>query len=303
MSKLPTWIEQVVDPLHMHAFNWVEWDGILVDSQHVDSEAVAVSIWAKSTFSSRAEIPFTTTWCEQLLGEAVLNKALEYAQLSKSAVICDLGCGDGRYVKYLLTLGFSKIVALNYEMDPLVSLQKRLSASERGRVLLICADINEHPMLNAISEFVIAWSLFTSVLNFKNTMSKCLDLIKPGCFLLNVEPVLEHVLAYSLVMNDLEEFRRILSSRTRAKMWDQKNVRYRVYSTAELHQFMQFSEICRIWESGIDALPSLLYGGLAQKVEMEKCVKESLWNELKDVHGEWYRQIAFFSQKKIVQQK
>lgn len=252
--------------------------------------------WEKSIFAQRASVPYTTTWCEQSLGQDILKKALESSEVGLDSIVMDVGCGDGRYVRYLLDHGYKRIVALNYELEPLVSLRQGLSEDESERVLLICADVMSHPLGYETADFILAWALFSSVPDFKAALDICIDILKPERYIFNAEPVLEHALVYSLVMGDHEEFLRCLNTKTRPIMWSAKDSRYRVFSMVELEDLMLNSRVEIVDRDGINVIPSLLFGGvLANSDSLSE--KEILWDALKDLKFGWNRQVTYLSRK------
>lgn len=268
-------------------------DQILVNNNICSEE---VTLWRDSVFAERALSAYSTTWCEQALGEELLGNALSHAGLDSQSVVMDLGCGDGRYVRYLLDRGFSKIVALNYELEPLLSLKESLSNEEVERVLFVCTDVMAHPFQTNVADFIVAWGLFTSVPDFKKALDVCIDLLKVGKYIFNAEPVLEHALVYSLVMNDHEEFIRTLTTKTRARMWDDKESRYRVFLVSELEELMITPRLERTDTGGISVLPSLLFGGvLAAKETVAD--KDVLWKAIESLGISWNRQVTYFSKK------
>lgn len=259
-----------------------------------------ITTWRYSEFAQRALIPYTTTWCEQQLGEQILRQALSIARIKAEDIVMDLGCSDGRYVRYLLSQGYQRIVALNYELEPLVSLKKSLSEDEKTRVFLVCADIMNNPFLENSADFVLAWSLFTSTPDFHNTMDACINLLKSGSYLFNAEPVLEHALIYALVMNNPDEFLRTLITKTRPRMWNDKETRYRVYTIDELNFLMTVPSLKLVATKGINVLPSILYGGVLAGKKISEEYKDILWQAILENKTQWYRQLTFLSKKKMI---
>jgi SAM-dependent methyltransferase len=286
------WVSGVLRSDVADVYGWSQ--GVFVDSRLNREET---TLWRQSTFSSRALVPFTTTWCEQQLGERELRSALHLTGISLDDLVMDLGCGDGRYVRFLLTCGFRRIVALNYELEPLLALRARLTDSERSRVLLVCADILTHPLVPASADFVLAWGLLTSTSDFRASLRQCLQLVKPQAWFFNAEPVLEHALVYALVKGDLAEFQQILTTKTRARMWHERDRRYRVLTLAELAKAMAEASLETISRGGISVFPSLVFGGLldGDRPLPPGVSREELWQAIADLPVGWHRHVTFLS--------
>lgn len=289
----PDWYKTILQT-PTDTFQWRA--GILVDTRLRSTEE---TIWRQSTFKDRSENTYTTSWCEQQLGEMELNKAFDMTIINHNEIVMDLGCGDGRYVRYLLNRGFTKIVALNYELEPLIQLANSLTPNEKQHVLLICADIFEHPLQLRKAKFVLAWGLMTSTLDFHRSLNVCIDLLTESGWLFNAEPVLEQALVYALVKADLKEFHRILITKTRPRMWNEREKRYRVLTSKELMEGMISPRLKSLKIGGINTLPSLVFGGLLDSEPLLPAgvTLESLWREISDVCLGWNRQITFLSQK------
>lgn len=256
------------------------------------------TVWTESTFAKRALVPYSTTWCEQQLGERLLDSSIESSLPDKNGIIMDLGCGDGRYVRYFLEKGYSKIIALNYEIEPLLLLERNLSKEEKQKVLLICGDVLTTPLVQGSADYILAWGLFSSTPDFSRTLNHCVSLLKPEHYMFNAEPILEQSLVYALVMNDPDEFLRMLTTKTRPRMWDDREARYRIYTAPELADLMAHETLEIINTDGINALPSLLFGGVLTKALENAPDKDALWKQIQKTEIGWQRQITYLTRKK-----
>ncbi len=292
-SGIPAWHEAILQN-SKEAFQWR--NGILIDTRLCQSED---TVWRDSAFKTRSKKLHTTSWCEQQLGEFELNAALATADINSEEVVMDLGCGDGRYVNYFLKRGYTRIVALNYELEPLIQLANNLTPDEKERVLLVCADIFDHPLKLGKAAFVLAWGLMTSTSDFHRSLNKCVELLIDSGWLFNAEPLLEQALLYALVKGDLEEFQRTLTTKTRPRMWDERDKRYRVLTSQELAAAMILPELKIIQSGGINTLPSLVFGGLldGDKPLPSDVSRESLWKAISETTCGWNRQVTFLSKK------
>jgi hypothetical protein len=94
------WKEEVLDSTKLSdfAFKLVD-ENVLVQEKCL---SYSPEDWSKARFESRSRSEFSTTWCEQILGEEILNLTLNMSGVMDYSLFMDLGCGDGRYVKALL---------------------------------------------------------------------------------------------------------------------------------------------------------------------------------------------------------
>lgn len=293
-SRFSAWANQYLDSNLIQEYDYSEYNGILIQAKLRELDK---TIWTDSVFATRALTPYSTTWCEQKLGESLFDKGVASATLGAESLVMDLGCGDGRYVHAMLKRGAKRIIALNYELEPLLKLKSVLTEEQQQQVFLICGDINENPLQPSIGTFIVAWSLWTSTPDFTQSMHSTLRLVKPSGLLLNAEPVLEHALLYALVMGDHEEFFRTLVSKTRPRMWDERETRYRVQTLRELRQLMRNPHLEIIWENGINVMPSLLFGGLLTRTSISDDTKAKFWTALQETEIEWFRQMVYLSRK------
>lgn len=291
------WLSDIINIEAYKNLGYTYVDGIYVQGK---LSAGQRTIWSNSEFRSRSDKQFTTSWAEQQLAEKLLERSLETVGTVEDCVIADLGCGDGRFVRSLLNRGAKKIIALNYEIEPLVSLLATLKPEDVPRVALICADVNEHPLAENISDFTIAWTLLSHTDNFQQSLLTTASITKLDGLLLSADPVLEQFLVYSLVKQDVPEFLRILKTRTRPSSWqDLEGNRYHLNSLKELRAAMDVSYFELLWEDGINTLPSLIFGGLFDGAEPHESNLQNVWNVLEKYSEDlsWFRQIVFLMRR------
>ncbi len=255
------------------------------------------TVWTESVFDERSKRKHSTTWAEQSISNKLLESAIQEIKIQENDVIIDAGCGVGRFVKFLLSKGFQKIIAFNYEYEPLMKLSASLTDEEKERVLLICADVFKHPFKTEIADFIIAWGLFTSTSDFDLSMEETISLMKKDSFMYSAEPVMEHALIYALLMQDHEELMRILDTKTRASMWNLKDFRYRVYTQNEVNSSYDRDDLELVKKEGIPVLPSLLFGGLFTVVDADESQKKKCWEAIENADCSWYRQLTFLSKR------
>lgn len=295
-KNIPKWLAPFLDSAKVETFDYRVIDGILTQGKGRESN---VGDWGQSRFAGQSLVPFTTTWCEHQLGEQLLDQALDKLPVTPKNLYGDLGSGDGRYVRALLNRGAKKIVALNFEIEPLLSLRASLTIEDLDRVALICGDVNTSPLKPEIFDFTVAWALFSSAEDFKETYESAISLTHQGGWLLSAEPVLEHHLIYALIMGDFGEFVRALQEKSRPFDWLDKDKRYRLNSLNQVRELMSSSRSTVAWEKGISVLPSLLFGGLGTQSKLDEDKKRLAWSLMKEMNQDlsWHRQVVFLSER------
>jgi hypothetical protein len=294
-NPIQSWFSGYIDHqlFVMHDFYWK--NGILCSPLAVSDKSVA---WRNSEFAVRASIDYTTTWCEQNIGESIIDKHVLPRITLSSDLILDLGCGDGRYTKYFLNKGAQMIIAINYEIEPLLKLRDQLSDDERSRVVLICTDVYNLPVKKKCADLAFAWGLLSCLSNMHQGLDFIGDLTDNSGLMFFVEPLLEHALVYSLIKQDINEFYDIMTSRTRSSSWQDKSCRYRIYSLDELTELFSNKRYVTLYNGGVSVLPSLLFGGIldSNSKELSEMLKGELFSLIKSLDFSWNRQQAWLLQ-------
>jgi len=127
--------------------------------------------------------------------------------VDKSSIILDAGCGDGRFTKLLIELGFSKIVATDIDIKPLKSLEQYLR--ERNcldKVLLVNCGLDRIPCDDDTFDAVLAIGvLYYLNENFENGLAEVSRVLKKGGMLVNSEPDLEGAIYKSVFFERLDD--------------------------------------------------------------------------------------------------
>ncbi len=299
IRPLPDWFFEIVDEAKATAMGYEVRDGIWCDPVIAGDRS---AFWSSSRFAARASLPYTTSWCEQQIGEALVsNDVLPLLDVA-SDLIMDLGCGDGRYVDFFLSKGAQRVVALNYEIEPLLQLKSRLTEEQLRRVVLVCGDIMSVPLKAEMASLSFAWGMLTCLPDFDAGRRRVSELTAEGGYIFCVEPLLEHAVVYALVRADIDEFMTTVDLKSRAASWDEKGKRYRVYSKCELDSFFSSGELEILFHGGISVLPSLVFGGIAESMrvsgqEMSDEARERLWRACQKFPGSWERQSSWLFRK------
>jgi ubiquinone/menaquinone biosynthesis C-methylase UbiE len=234
-------------------------------------------IWQGSVFQERTRNPFSTTSVETEILTTKLSKFLSNYAVPKDAFVMDAGCADGRITHILLEAGMECIVSTDLNQESVHRLVNSLSEVQKEKVLAIVDDFSHLPIADQTMDVVVASALFAEMPDFTVALQSAMRILKRGGLLFYFDPVLEHGLIYALVRQDIEEFERIAKTSTRARMWDQKDRRYRVYYARELEEYLLKHPALKILEKdGISILPSLIFGGILQDKTVEVDKKKQL---------------------------
>lgn len=262
-------------------------------------------VWAQDTglkdrifhaidYASRAAEPRTTSWYEFADVRRILDDFLRINPLPEDALIADIGAGDGRITALLKEYGFRNIIALDIDYENVERLSRRYDCDA------ICAPFSGESLFpEGTFDLIIAWGLLTCIPDFPAALADLTRYTAVGGALITAEPTLESVLLYTIARGDTAEFVRTYQSGSRAAMWHDKEVRYTVFTTAQLREWMySASGLEVLHERNIGIFPSLLAGGLLQ--EQKFSPQESAWFldsiDFTAVDGV-PRQIAFLSRR------
>lgn len=247
-------------------------DGIWVNKNVYPKEEE--NVYHDTKVSDRANVPFTTTNQETTIINNRIHEIVKKINPQNSYIL-ELGCGDGRFTKYLLSLGFSNVIAVDLDFKNTLRLRNRLNPSEREKVLLICDDVFNLYLPEEKFDCIIAIFLFHVIYDKAlEAFRLAYKLLKIGGYLINVEPMFEGALIYSLVCHDTEEFIRI--AKTHTKVAGPNIFRRPVFDNGENEELLKKSgfEQCRKYP--ISVYPSLIFGGVLQKIKVSDEKKEEI---------------------------
>lgn len=135
----------------------------------------------------------------------VLVNFLKDAEYDKP--ILDLGCGDGRFTRILLDMGFEKIVCVDSDYRLLESLQKfSFQSNFRDKLLIVHSDADELPFKNKNFSVVLAIGVLY-YLNEKKlqTLQKIHSLLIDNGIFVQSEPDMEGMIFRSLIFGSIED--------------------------------------------------------------------------------------------------
>jgi len=290
-----TWKNEILNDNFRDKYSVIENSNIYMQLGHRDEH----SVWNESEFAKRKDTEFTTSWCEHIFVEKEMQKILGNANIDSEWLCIDLGCSDGRFVKFLLGMGVKRVVAINFEILPLKLLENSLTADEREKVLLICGDFLTQPFSENTFDLAIAWGFWSATTDFNLARELTLDITKKEGYILNAEPILEQHIIYSLVRGDINEFLTTLKNRSRPVSWENKMERYEIKTENQIQSLMKSDRYILLDQFGVSSLYSLIFGGIMQEREWSNEEKLQIYRQVKDTAELFHenRQIAFFSKK------
>lgn len=245
-------------------------------------------------YASRAAEPRTTSWYEFADVRRILDDFLRLNPLPEDALIADIGAGDGRITALLKEYGFRNIIALDIDYENAERLSRRYDCDA------ICAPFSGDGLFpEGTFDLIIAWGLLTCLPDFPRALADLTRYTAVGGTLITAEPTLESVLLYTIARGDTAEFVRTYRTGSRAAMWHDKEVRYTVFTTVQLREWMySAAELEVLYERNIGIFPSLLAGGLLQEKEFNPQEAARLLDSIDFAAIDGVpRQIAFLSRR------
>jgi len=139
----------------------------------------------------------------------VLDKQVRHIapDLYKEKVILDVGCGDGRLVRYFAASGAKKAIGMDISCDYMKSrlmqkefvvYYKRISPEGDGNGFFIQSDAGMLPVKNNSVETVVAFALLHHIPQKQNFISECRRVLVNGGRMIIVDPNGRHFLRNSM---------------------------------------------------------------------------------------------------------
>ena len=147
------------------------------------------------------QVKWETPFYENIL-KSYLN------DLSRDSVIADLGCGDGRFIMFLLEMGFKNIVAIDAHLVPLLDLESHLKSNGLlDKVTIINSSLDNLPLVSSTIDAVLAInSIYYLGKNQDLARKEIIRSLKSGGTCIVTEHSFEAVLLRSLIFNDFDSF-------------------------------------------------------------------------------------------------
>ncbi|WP_352407940.1 class I SAM-dependent methyltransferase [Acetoanaerobium noterae] len=259
-------------------------------------------VWNNNSFDNRSKTKYSTTYIETILLEKKLSDILNKNLIKKNDLVGDFGCADGRITDFLLRQSYNKIISVDYDLDNIITLSNNLKNTHLNNVLPIVSDINKLGMKEEIFDCIIAWGVLSCTDDYDESLKNLEKLIKDQGTLIISEPILEHALIYSLIRNDISEFKKCVETSSRAAYWNDKETRYKVYRKSQIDSFIKNNKNFDLIEMDyISIFPSLIFGGILQEQEHSLEEKEELMKlclDMDDKSFNFERQVVYVLKKK-----
>ncbi len=279
-----------------------EQNGIIVQSMPLMEEAGYGDIDYESILAD----PYRTVTAEHPHYVRLIQNVLARAKADLDRPsIADLGCGDGRFTRLLLSDPACRVVAMDISRKNLLRLKQRLQSrpEELARVVMMEGDILNPPLHGDALDVVLAVGVLL-VLNKKYSegICACARLLKPGGYLLSIDPTDLGAALYAIARSNLRELEKVVMGSTRTvDIANPDAVRYSVRRADDMVAAHKAAGLEVVEVSGVPIFPSLLFGALKQIGG----VPESEWPLLKvlndrmiEQHPGLWRTACVISRKK-----
>jgi SAM-dependent methyltransferase len=244
--------------------------GLAVTSE---SEPEGESAYWDIDYESILQDPYRTVTAEFPSYMVAIAEAYGLAARAAAGgpLVADLGCGDGRFTRKLLELGCPRVVALDVSRKNLARLRPRIEATGGvDRVLLIQGDVSSPRLPPASFDLVLlagVLCVFAQEAAYRRALRACRDLVRPGGYLLVFDPIDLGSVMYALVRHHLPELRTVVTEGTKSvDIADPEAPRVAVRSLPAMLAAHESAGVEVQKVSGIPLFPSLLFGGVKQRI-------------------------------------
>lgn len=190
------------------------------------------------------------------------------ADLPKNGLIIDMGCGDGRIVEVLLGLGFTRIVALDFNSKDLGSLWNSLDLSDRHKVLPVCASITESSLLPGEADAVIMLEVAYTLKSPMDAYRNCNTwLHKDGRALISNVGI-EAYFVHALLNGDWEQVARIAEKGRYEDKIGSNPIECHLFDSDDMGKLAEHSGFKRLFSTMVSAGPGLLIHALRKNNQL-----------------------------------
>jgi SAM-dependent methyltransferase len=161
--------------------------------------------------------------------------------INRTAPVLDLGCGDGRFTKMLLSMGFSQVVCMDSDYRLLESIhQFAIAEGFRDKLHIVHADADELPFKMESFGAVLAIGVLY-YLNEKQpaALAQVHQRLQAGGILILSEPDLESMMFRSLIFETLEDTLAHFEERTFTEVQGDTPFKFGVKSIAEMQTLLE----------------------------------------------------------------
>ena len=258
-DQLAIWKRQLLEKLE----TWVVEDEIAVSSPCLVPEEGYGDI----DYESILKDEYRTVSREHPFCVKAIEGALQRIRNVPAPLVAELGCGDGRFIRLFLESGLEQIVGLDISRTNLRRLEKRIretpGASEK--VLLIEGDAFAPSFLKDVFDLVIVIGVLQVLDNerYPQGLAACANTLRPGGYLLTIDPTDFGAVMYAIVRHDLEELHQVLELNTKSvDIENRTGPRTAVRSVKRIKEAHAAAGLEVEEMMGIPLFPSLLFGGV-----------------------------------------
>jgi len=178
----------------------------------------------------------------------------------ENTIIADIGCGDGRLTSLLLDLGFTKIVAIDIDLTPLMSLADYLKdTGNSDKVLLIQSGIESTPVKDGVCDAVLAIGvLYYLNEKFQIGLKEAHRLLREDGVLINSEPDKEGAIYKSLIFESLSDVLENYFNDTFKEEKGETPFKFRLFSEGEILSLFSENGFKCLDKYGLSLFPSLV---------------------------------------------
>jgi len=202
-----------------------------------------------------------------------------FSTIDKKAIVLDLGCGDGRNTKWLVSQGYRKIVAVDIVPQGIIKYKNTISKTDQSKILFINSDILNLPLGRNTLDVVLAIEVMYYLgQNYEGGLDILRDLLKPHGFLFCSEATLEGALLYELVSHNIKEFIETWEDKKKFERGPKgSSIRSRVFEYGEVNKILEKKGFHVEEWFGVSAFPNLAINSLKQSdCKMSEELKKNL---------------------------
>lgn len=190
------------------------------------------------------------------------------ADLPKNGLIVDMGCGDGRIIEVLLGLGFTKIIALDFNSKDLGLLWNSLDATDQHKVLPVCASITESPFLTGEADAVIMLEVAYTLKSPIDAYRNCNALLRQDGRALISNVGIEAYFVHALLNGDWEQVARIAEKGKYEDKIGSNPIECHLFNSDDMAKLAELSGFKRLFSTIVSAGPGLLIHALRKNNQL-----------------------------------
>jgi SAM-dependent methyltransferase len=218
----------------------------------------------------------------------------------KDKVILDFGCGDGRFTQYLLSRGATKIICVDFDYEPLLSLSEYAKENNvSDKLFLIHSDFDNLPFVNQQFDLILSIAVIYYLNEgYEKAIAKFHSLLNNQSILITSDPELEGFLFRSLLFDSLEDTIDLFEKKRFKETKEKTGFNFRVFDKDEWKSIFTKNSFEILDNKGVSMFHNiirvLLLRGIITEKEIELNEKK-IWEMLDylHVHGNLNKNIVW----------